>query len=49
MNFISVWCRQPPIKSKLNQKNTNFVDTVISVVIPDILFSQNEPLKSADE
>jgi hypothetical protein len=51
MNIISVWCRQPPppLKSKLNQKNKNFVDTLISVVITDFLFGQNEPLKLAEK
>jgi hypothetical protein len=44
-------CRSPPPKTPKNQnlKNTDFVDMVISNVLPDFPFSQNQPLKAADD
>jgi hypothetical protein len=38
-----------PLKIEIKQNNTNFVDTVMSVVTTDFLLSQNKPLKSADD
>jgi hypothetical protein len=37
-----------PSKSKFKKK-TEFVDTIVSEVLPDLSFSRNQPLKSADD
>jgi hypothetical protein len=34
---------------KRNLKNTDFVDTILSKVLRDLLLSLNQPLKSADK
>jgi hypothetical protein len=39
---------QPPSQSKF-KRNTNFVNTVISVVLRDFPSSRNQPLKWADD
>jgi hypothetical protein len=42
-------CSPPQTPKNKNLKNTDFVDIVISKVLPDLPFSRNQPLKSADE
>ena len=44
---LPVHSRKPPLHLKL--KNANFVDTAISQVLHNLPFSQNYPLKSADD
>jgi hypothetical protein len=39
----------PPNLQNRNLKNTDFVDIMISKVLRDFPFSQNEPLKLADD
>jgi hypothetical protein len=38
----------PPPKSKLKKK-TDFAEAMVSVVLRDSLFNQNQPLKSAND
>jgi hypothetical protein len=38
-----------PRPQNQNLKNTDFVDTFILNVLHDLLFSQNQPLKLADD
>jgi hypothetical protein len=40
---------QPLRPPKLNLKNTNFVDIMISKALCDFHFSQNQPLKLAED
>jgi hypothetical protein len=39
----------PPNPQNRNLKNTGFLDIMISDVLRDLLFSRNQPLKSADD
>jgi hypothetical protein len=43
-----VYRQPPPPKSKFN-KNTDFIDMMISIILHDLPFSQNQPLKLFDE
>jgi hypothetical protein len=42
-------CSPPPNPQNRNLKATDFVDIKISKVLPDFPFSQNQPVKSADD
>lgn len=39
----------PQTSQNRNFKNTDFVDMMMSNVLPDLHFSQNHPLKSDDD
>jgi hypothetical protein len=41
--------QSPQAPRNRNLKNTDFVDIMISEVLRDLPFSQNHPLKSADD
>jgi hypothetical protein len=45
---VAAAAQQPPRQIEIF-KNTNLVDTMISNVLRDLPFSQNQPLKSTDE
>ena len=40
---------QPPTQIEELIKKTDFVDTMISIVLRDLPFSQSQPLKTADD
>jgi len=40
---------QPPSQNQNLKKNADFVDTTIYMDLHDLLFSLNQPLKSADD
>jgi hypothetical protein len=41
--------QQPPVTSKKLYKNLDFTNTMVSNILHDLLFSQNELLNSADD
>ena len=39
----------PPMEIEIKEKHTDFVDTMISMVLRDLAFKQNQSVKSAND
>lgn len=39
----------PPIENEIKEKHTDFVETMISMVLRDLAFNKNQSVKSAND